>query len=259
MTEMISSLSLVCEMKYGNPDQMGWSPLQRRKYNYHTPDDYYEAKLLSVIKPDTNWLDVGCGRDIFPSNIPLAKTLSERCSLLVGLDPGDNIDLNPFVHEKHKCFIEDFKTDHRFDVISLRMVAEHIAKPEAAVSALGQLIKPGGIVIIYTVNKRSPSSLIAAMTPMAVHHTVKRLLWDGREEDTFPTTYLMNTRYELKTLFEHHGFFEHDFVYLDDCRSFQKWPLTSLTELIIWKALSSLGLCYPENCLLGTYTMPVTT
>ena len=33
--------------------------------------------------PETSWIDVGCGRELFPSNRPLAKRLSERAKLLV--------------------------------------------------------------------------------------------------------------------------------------------------------------------------------
>ena len=94
------------------------------------------------------------------------------------------------------------------DLITMRMVAEHIATPEATVAALAELLRSGGHVILYTVRKWSPAAVAAALTPMAVHHSVKRVLWDTAERDTFPTYYRMNTRATLRRLFEANGFIE---------------------------------------------------
>jgi SAM-dependent methyltransferase len=172
---------------------------------------------------------------------------------LLGLDPSDNIDMNTFVHERAKCLLEEYKSDQMFDVISLRMVAEHIRDPESAVAALSRLTRNGGRVVIYTVSKWSPASLVADLTPMAVHHVAKKILWNGLPEDTFPTVYRMNTRKQLQRLFMAAGFVEESFHYLDDCRGFGRWRLTAMIELSAQRALRAVGLRYPDVCLLGTY------
>jgi 2-polyprenyl-3-methyl-5-hydroxy-6-metoxy-1,4-benzoquinol methylase len=239
--------------KYKSFGTPGWGPLLRLKFGYFNPDDIYEATVDSLITPDTEWLDVGCGRDVFPSNFPMAKILAERCRVLVGLDPSDNIDENPLIHERFKGFVEEFKTSRKFDLVTLRMVAEHIGNPAATVAALASFCKPGGRVVIYTVYKWSPVTVVSAAVPFQLHHVVKKVIWNTEEKDTFPTEYKMNTRRDLKRIFETAGFAEEQFSYLDDCRSLARWKITNSLELSVWKALHAVGLHYPEVCLLGTY------
>lgn len=243
-------LQKVFDRKY---DKVGWGPEQRRKFGYFNPDDIYEATIDSLITRDTEWLDVGCGRDVFPSNFALAEKLSERCRYLVGLDPSNNIDENPLLHERFKGMIEDYRTNRRFDLITLRMVAEHIQNPADAAACLSRLCKPGGRAVIYTVYKWSPVTVVSAAVPFQLHHQVKKVIWQTEEKDTFPTEYRMNTRRDLRRIFEAAGFQEAQFQYLDDCRSLARWRWTNLVELVSWKALHSVGLHYPEVCLLGIY------
>ena len=65
--------------------------------------------------------------------------------------------------------------------------------------------------------------------------------------------YLMNTRARLNDLFSAVGFREVQFHRLDDCRTFARWRTTFIMELMFWKVLRSVGLRYPESCLLGVY------
>jgi SAM-dependent methyltransferase len=243
----------VFRLKVGTDATLGWSPRIRQRFGYFTPDEWYEAILFRLINNDTDWLDVGCGHALFPSNQNLGDILSARCRLLVGIDPDENIYDNPVLHERERCLIDEYKTEKRFDLISLRMVAEHIADPANTVASLERLIREGGRVIIYTVSKWAPASLAAAVTPMAVHDMVKRVLWGTSPEDTFPTLYRMNTRKELRRLFESAGFVEEEFLYLNDCRSFGRWRLALTAELLAERLLRMCGLRYPEMCLLGVY------
>lgn len=225
----------------------------RVQFGYKTPDDWYEAFLFECVDSETKWLDVGCGRFLFPSNRRGARVLASRCKLLMGLDPSDNIDENPYVHERAKCQIDELVTERKFDLITLRMVAEHIQKPDEAVRALSRLLTPQGRIVIYTIYRWSPVSLISAATPMSVHHAVKGWLWRTEEKDTFPIAYKMNTRRALKRLFADVGLREEYFAYLDDCRSLQRWKMTNFLELSVWKALNAVGAHYPEVCILASF------
>ena len=232
----------------------GWSPRLRQRFAYFTPDECYEAMMLQLITSGADWIDVGCGHDLFPFNRPLAELLSTRCRLIVGVDPSPNIEKNVLVHEKAKCTIEEYYTDREFDVISLRMVAEHIADPESAIAAFSRLTRPGGRVkFIYTVSKWALSSLVAAGSPLAFHHAIKAILWGTDPEDTFPTVYRMNTRARLRQLFASGGFQEEQFLYLDDCRTLARWKIGTVLELNARRALRTLGLPYVDVCVLGVY------
>lgn len=209
--------------------------------------------MFDLVTPDTTWLDVGCGRSMFPSNPAGAELLARRCRRLVGVDPSDNVQENPFLHERAQCHLRDYRTEEQFDLITARMVVEHIRDPAIALTALARLAKPGGRVVIYTVEKWSPVTFLSAVTPIGFHHAVKKVLWHAEERDTFPTVYRMNTRRTLRSLFETAGFREESFHHLDDCRAFGRWRALNAAELTAWRCFNAVGLRYPDACILATY------
>jgi len=248
-----SDLEEIFRIRHNDFDRLGWAPRMRRRFNYFTPDEYYEAVVDKLVAPGSQWLDVGCGRNVFPSNTNLAQILAKRCERLVGLDPDETLEENTIVHQQVRGTLEDFQSDSAFDVVTLRMVAEHIADPSRAVSSLSRLTTPGSKVVIYTVSRNSPVSIISWWTPFALHDPIKRFFWGTEEKDTFPVWYRMNTRKELGNLFGQWGFKESFFVYLDDCRTLAGFRATLLLELCSWRVFHAIGLGYPENCLLGVY------
>lgn len=240
-------------LKYGDPNKTGWWPAFSYRLGYFFPDDYYEALVAKLVQERQPWLDVGGGRDLFPLNRPLASLLSERSGCIVGVDPDDALDENPFVHHKIKALIENYTDSRTFPLVTLRMVAEHITRPQRAVEALARLTAPGGYVVIYTINLWSPLSWLSWLVPFRFHHPLKRFFWGTEEKDTFPVAYKMNTRRRLARIFAAAGFREHAFGYLSDCRSLARFRSLFRLELNIWRTLNALGWVYPENCLLGVY------
>jgi len=251
-----SDLRRISNLKYGYGESRGWGPKLREIFGYNTPDDWYETLLDRLVTSSTRWLEVGCGRRLFPSNPSLASELSARCRRLVGIDESENISENPYIHAYQRAYLENFKTDEIFDLITLRMVAEHVRDPDKLTSALAKLLSPGGRVVIYTVHRWSPVSVVAWITPMPVHHALKGLIWEAQPRDTFPVEYRMNTRKDLSDVFSKSGFEEKSYRILSDCRTFQKWKFTNLLELLVWKILHIFGLSYPEVCVLATYGRP---
>jgi len=246
-------LTQTFSIKYGPAEALDWGPRVRLRFGYFSPDDWYEALVSKLVHSETTWLDVGCGQRLFRSNPRLASLLSSRCRLLVGVDPDETIEDNPFVHQKVRASIADYRPSTSFDLITLRMVAEHITDPEPTVRSLARIIKPGGKIVIYTVFKYSPIPLLTFLVPFPWHHAVKRLLWGTSPRDTFPVAYRMNTRSRLRRLFERAHFREVWFAYLDDCRTFGRFRSANWFELAVWALLQRLGVHYPELCILGLY------
>jgi SAM-dependent methyltransferase len=246
-------LSRLFQSKYGDLRSTGWSPRWRQRFGYYTPDDVYEALVANLVSEGCLWLDVGGGRHLFPDNPGLAAELADRCALLVGVDPSETLQENGLVHRRVQCAVEDYRADRQFDLATLRMVAEHIADPDRALASLARLVKAGGNVVVYTVNRWSPVSLLAWLVPFKFHHAIKRVFWGTEEKDTFSVCYKLNTRAELAAAFGRHGFRERYFAHLSDCRVFHRSRAGNLAELSLWRTLTALGLPYPETCLLGAY------
>lgn len=248
-----AELEQTFKLKYGEPGQAGWSPALRWSFGHFNPDDYYETLVSRLVKPGMKWIDVGCGRDLFPSNRKLARILADRCQLLVGVDPDITLEENPFVHKKIHCNMDDFNADQLYDLVTLRMVAEHVVDPAALARSLSRCVRPGGRVVIYTVYKYSPVPLITNCVPFILHNPFKYFLWRTEQKDTFPTQFRLNTKGKLKSVMASGGFEENLFLYLDDCRTFTAFRVLATLELLLQRFLKTIGLHYPEVCLLGSY------
>jgi len=253
MKEKLNHLAkLVFRYTYGrNPE--GWGPRIRKEYNYSTPEDYYQASIVSILKKNDKWLDIGSGRDIFPSNKRLAKILTCRAKETVGVDPSPNVNENELLDRAYLGFTDKVEEEKYYNLITLRMVAEHVVDPDELVRQIERVSASGAHVIIYTIFKWSPISLITKFTPFWAHHAPKRFFWGVDERDTFPVEYKMNTKTELQNVFSKRNFLNVDFMYLDDCRTLAKYKLGLRTELFIRKILNIFKLNYPEVCILAVY------
>ncbi len=246
-------LAELVALKHGDARFSSWAPRRRWRYGYFTPDDWYETLLRRLVSTSTRWLDVGGGRSLFPHNPRLAEELARRCQRLVGVDPSPNVDQNPYLHARTRCLIEDFVTEEIFDLVTMRMVAEHIADPSRVAERLSRLLAPGGLLVVYTVFRWSPLTVLSALTPHRWHYPLKRRLWGGEETDTFPVAYRWNTRSDLRRYLAPASFEEILFVYLDDLATFSQIRWLNWLELQLWRALRALRCRYPELCLLGVY------
>ena len=244
--------SYVCS-KYGSPSDMGESPRLRYGKRYVAADDVYEALITKLITASTRWLDVGCGRDLFPSNREGARQIAARAACLVGVDPDENIRENDLLTDCFQGAIEDFESPEPFTLVTLRMVAEHVLEPERCVENLARLTTAGGLVVIYTPWKWAPMSLAASIVPFAWHNRLKRLIWDSEPQDTFPTAYYMNTRRDLIDLFTKFGFSESLFSQIDDCSVLTRYRWLNYIEITIRNVFCRLNIVYPEYCVLAAF------
>lgn len=239
--------------QYGDLSKHGWRVRAKWHFQYFSPELWYEAVVDNLVNEQTAWIDIGGGSAVFPSNQRLSELLSARCGKLVGVDPSPNIHANPYVHERAQCLIEDYSSEQQFDLATFRMVAEHIQNPERVIATLHKLLKPGGMVVIYTPSCRSISALAASLTPHWLHQRVANVLWKAEENDVFPTAYKMNTRNQLRKLFAAGRFNEVDFRSLPDCSVLQRYRWLYPVELLFWRSWTLIGIPYPECNLLGIY------
>ncbi|MCC5831289.1 MAG: class I SAM-dependent methyltransferase [Phycisphaeraceae bacterium] len=249
-------LGELIQRKHAPTQRLGWGPARRRRMGYFTPSDVYEATVRKLIKPGCSWVDIGGGDAIFPDNPDLAKELVGVCQRLVAVDPSDNVQQNPFAHERVQALLEAYPADGEFDLATMRMVVEHVEDTSDFSRALGRVLRPGGVAVVFTVSAVAPLSIVSRFSPFGLHHPVKRLFWGGEEKDTFPVRYRMNSRRALATLLGEAGLDELAFARLDDLSTFSQINALNWLELQIWNVWRRTGLAYPEHCLLGVYGKP---
>jgi len=225
----------------------------RVEMGYFSPEEYYETLVDRLITSSTRWLDVGCGKAPFPNNFELSRQLSERCAKLVGVDPDEQSIHNDYVHECHQTTLEGLPIEETFDVITARMVVEHVRYPDSFASALARSTHGGSLVAVLTVNWYSVTAFAAHFTPFAVHKLVKAGLWGTKSEDSFPTEYLLNRRRDLRLHMEKSGFEELFFQALPDASLFWRIAMLRHLELQFFRLIRSLRVPYPETCLLALY------
>jgi 2-polyprenyl-3-methyl-5-hydroxy-6-metoxy-1,4-benzoquinol methylase len=246
-------LQVVAHQRYGPDSRRSAYMRAQSRLGYSSPAEHYEALLNRLIGPETSWLDIGCGRAPFPNNAPLCKELSSRCKWFAGVDPDEGIQDNPYLHERAQVRIEDYHSERTYDLVSLRMVVEHVDAPDHLVSSLRRLTHDQSAVVIHTVNWWSLTTLASHFTPLGIHHLAKRWLWNSKERDTFSTHYKMNRRAVLDRIMSSGGFRKVSFAVVPDATLFWKFPVARDMELRFWKATKLLGLPYIDTCILAVY------
>lgn len=120
---------------------------------------YAPMALIGLIPEDAqSVLDVGAG----PGGV--GRVLRERgfAGHIVAIEPvAERIAPNAeFYNELHTCYIENFQTEQRFDVIMLADVLEHLHDPWQALKSLRHLLSPTGLLLVQVPNVMHPDFLL---------------------------------------------------------------------------------------------------
>jgi len=164
--------------------------LRKRHYPRESwPGIVYETTVASLGTPDATLLEIGCGR--------AAKRMcrmAERYELGVGLDmetARQPQQANAWLlqGDAHRLPFSDASVD----VIACANVIEHLIDPARAFAEAVRILKPGGQLIVMTVNQWFPPIAAARVMPHTLRRWANRLASGTQEEDTFPAYYRANT------------------------------------------------------------------
>jgi 2-polyprenyl-6-hydroxyphenyl methylase / 3-demethylubiquinone-9 3-methyltransferase len=109
-------------------------------------------------------LDIGCGGGL------LAESMARLGADVVGADAASRNIPVARVHAEQSGLAIDYRhttaealaeAGERFDVVLNMEVVEHVADPQAYLTACQQLLKPGGLMICSTLNRNPKSFLMA--------------------------------------------------------------------------------------------------
>jgi ubiquinone/menaquinone biosynthesis C-methylase UbiE len=162
--------------------QPGWRPT----------GEQLEALVRSYVAPDSQVMDLGCGRggvvELFWRDVRLA----------VGLDPD-----KPSLAEHHSPGMPVVRgvgenlpfSNEAFDLVVCLWVLEHVDTPNTVLREVRRVLKPGGHFVFLTPNLRNPLLMlnrVGRALPQLQRRLVPRLY--GRvEADTFQVRYRANT------------------------------------------------------------------
>ena len=133
-------------------------------------------------------LDLGAG-----SGIIQQMNFKDEVSRVCGIDPDPRVQVNPYLHEG------------KIGMVCSDNVVEHFSDPDAVLKEVRRVLKPGGLFLAKTPNKKHYMPLVARMTPHWFHQFVNNLL--GRaSEDTFLTHYMMYTPKDVQYFAEKNAY-----------------------------------------------------
>jgi ubiquinone/menaquinone biosynthesis C-methylase UbiE len=159
----------------------------------------YRDRLFSLVGPETEWIDLGCGRQLLPGWLKNSNSdqtyLSSRCKRLVGVDSvAEDVLQHPYLHER---VVGDFLSlpfeDGSFNLLTARSVVEHVENPSELLREIYRVLKPGGHFVFATPNYLYYQTLLASLTPRSLKQKLVQALEERSEQDIFPVHYVMNT------------------------------------------------------------------
>jgi len=179
---------------------------EKTKRRWYTPeqldnDEPLRQMVYGATGPESRVLDAGAGAgDLF------AYELKGRVAEMIGVDLDPRVETNSQLDRGIRADLADIPLDDdSVDVVFSRYVLEHVAEPGRFLGEMARILKSGGRFIFLTPNKWHYVSLASRFTPHAFHNWYNKKR--GRqEEDTFPTTYLLNSRADVRRHFRAAGF-----------------------------------------------------
>ena len=184
-----------------------WQIVHRSDPTIQSPIDLFAQRVIERAR-GKRWLDAGCGRRSLPvwrqddfERLLASGTVVFGCDL-------DQRALHQRAHPGPVCAATLDRLPFRdasFDFVSANMVFEHLDNPEPTVSELVRVTRPGGRVLVHTVNGRHYLAWIARLTPHRFHQWIVERIEGRAGKDVYPTRYRANTVQRLQSLFAERG------------------------------------------------------
>lgn len=153
----------------------------------------FRRRILDRLTPDMHLLDIGAGRGAEPE-----MDFKGLTAQVTGADVDPAVRANPLIDRAVVITSAglDGVADASVDIVVSCNVWEHVAEPAPFLAEAHRVLRPGGLFLAKTPNFWHYMPILAHLTPTWFHKLYNRLR--GREtHDTFPTTYLLNTRADI--------------------------------------------------------------
>lgn len=210
-------------------------PLTGAKWAAKT--EAYAALISEHLLPDTVWLDAGCGSRLLEDDMdPLEDWLADHCRFIVGMDLAVTSHRNIKPLLCGSLYQLPFP-DNSLDLVTCRMVVEHLDRPDEAFAEVARCLHPGGAFVLITPNLLNYGIFGNAVATKVLPDKLRLRLvhaTDSRaEKDIFPVRYKANTMRRLVYLLSRSGLQVHKEIRLRQHKAYwRKHP--SLERPLMW-------------------------
>jgi SAM-dependent methyltransferase len=168
-----------------------WYP----EYADNWDSEIFRSKILPHLESSFRVLDLGAGA----GNVPQMNFRGSVASVH-GIDPSAQVRSNPFLDAGVVGVGERLPyAEASFDLVFSCFVLEHLRFPEETFRGVARVLRPGGVFLVLTPNRRHYLPVFARLSPVSIHKRVNR--FRGRApEHTFPTHYRANSRGDFENL-----------------------------------------------------------
>lgn len=169
----------------------------------------YASLVSEHLSSYTVWLDAGCGsRVLEPDMDPLEGWLATHCKSIFGMDLAVTSNRNIKSLVRGSLYHIPFRDDS-LDLITCRMVVEHLDQPQEAFREMARCLRPGGALVVMTPNLANYAIFANAVATKVMPERLRRHIihaLDSRaDKDIFPVRYKANTKHHLLHLLNTSG------------------------------------------------------
>lgn len=161
----------------------------------------YASLVSEHLSPHTAWLDAGCGTRLLEEDMdPVENWLTGHCKSIFGMDV--SITSNRNIKSLVRGSLYNFPfADNSLDLITFRMVVEHLAQPTIAFADAARCLRPGGAIVVITPNIMNygifANAVATKFLPEKLRLRMVRASDSRADEDVFPVRYKANTMASL--------------------------------------------------------------
>jgi SAM-dependent methyltransferase len=188
-------------------------------------DLMFREFVLKHLRASDVMLDLGAGAGIVE-----AMNFKGHARRICGIDLDPRVVDNPNIDEG---IVGDGETlpypSETFDLVIADNVVEHLEDPKAVFGEIFRVLKPNGLFLFKTPNRRHYMPQIALLTPLWFHKAYKRLM-GMQMEDTFHTVYSANTPERVREVADHAGLKAEEIILAESRPEYLR--LLSLTYLV---------------------------
>lgn len=216
------------------------------RYNFQLNSDRRRVFARLIIKEcekrakPVRVLDIGCGRGIGRIRA-YQEAIRPHVDEFWGIEPDTNVQPGEGLFDNFQhALMETAKIpDASIDIAYSFMVMEHVADPEAFISAVYRKLKPGGVHLFMTPNGAHYFTIIAGtLNKMGLDEFILKLVKPKLvEKYHYPVCYRFNRRSVIDRTASIIGFHPPEYAYLepDGPRDYLPGPLKLVFHALVWK------------------------